>query len=137
MTEKEKAIFDMQPPSTRRALQRHENNEEEVVVWPPPNWLAVADATNMDEAIGSRTLSFKEVQIEKNLRVRRGAYLEEIRETSFQPVLTEERKEKAVEAFMGRFSAETLKRKFKDLMGEVKKLDISDITMGLIKRNPH
>lgn len=109
--QKAQRILDMQCPSTRRALAR---NGDEDAAWRnrpnPVNWLAVADAKNMDEAVGGRAITFRETSIEEGLRQRRGQILTDIRDDRNRDTLTPDKRQAAVAAFT------FVKIKFHDFM---------------------
>lgn len=111
MTEKEKKIFEMQAPSTRRAMARPESED---ITWfnrpTPKEAIAVPDAKSDEERVGARGLSFKEVLVEDNLRYNRGSYLAQMRNEPDASSVDEPKRSRAINAFM------FIKLKFKDLM---------------------
>lgn len=99
---KQKKIFEMQCPSTQKAMALHQKGSSLREEMPaiPINWKAVPDAKTVDEAVGARALTFQEVKVETTLRYFRGQYLAEMRNEVPVSSITEEKKEKAIGAFM-------------------------------------
>ena len=116
MTEKEKQIRAMQSPAMQKLMALHDEGKKgHDEPWPPKDWLAVADAKTMDEAIASRPLLYEEAKVYATLRQHRGHYLATMRKED-NAESKNSHKEKAVEAFMMKFSLGVIKAKFKDLM---------------------
>lgn len=123
MTDREKLIFDMQEPSTKAALLRQkERPKEDDWLWItrpiPESYLAVPDAKNLNELVACRPITHQEAKVESTIRRLRGARIAQKRMEGEVSSVTEEKKEKAVNAFMDIFSLDVVKVKFKEMMGK-------------------
>jgi hypothetical protein len=112
--QKAQRILDIQCPSTKAALLRSNDKDEEWRHRPnPANWLAVADAKDMDEAVGWRSFSFQEVELMFQLHRKRGEILSSMQSRPPSRPVPEAKREAAIAAFM---SGKTIKDKFWSIM---------------------
>jgi uncharacterized surface protein with fasciclin (FAS1) repeats len=122
MTEKEQRIFDMQPASTKACLSRPVELDLTWLRRPIP---ANAQCLKEDGSVDLNLRAFKaeEVLIEDKLRYVRGLYIEEMRaEKTPRVVLSEEKKERAAEAWMKSRTMDAIKNAFQSLMKDVKRV---------------
>lgn len=114
-----KEVLEMQAPSTRRALERPESEDIEWL-----NRKIPLNAQVRDEAgnvfLNERRISYQEASVYYSLRSKCGERIAEIRKEMDVASVNVEKKIKAIDAFMGIFSPEVIKAKFKDLMKDLK-----------------
>ncbi len=82
-----------------------------------------------------RFISQAETTVHERSRRLRGGIIEELRgQNKHESTLSEEKKERAINAFMRTFSLDALKRKFKAMMGDLFKPSHAEIMAESIKR---
>ncbi len=123
MTEQELRILELQAPSTRKCLERSPDLD---LSWFRREIPKEAQCLRPDGSVdlNVRECSIAEVLIERKIRYHRGSWLSEMREDEASTQLTEEKKQTAVEAFMRMRPLEWIKNTFKELMKDVKKVDV-------------
>lgn len=100
MTEKEQKIFDMQSPSTKKAMLQSKEDRDKHWNSPVPEHRAVPDAKSWEEAVNARALSLEEVKIYDGLRLKRGEILAELRKEEALSSVSAEKRERGILAFM-------------------------------------
>lgn len=139
MTDKEKRIFDMQAESTKAALLRQKDRPPEddwlYITRPiPESYLAVPDAKNLNELVACRPITHQEAKVEGTIRRLRGARIAQKRLEGEVTSVTEEKKERAVNAFMDMFTPDIVKMKFKEIFGKAFKPSYAEIVAEEIKK---
>lgn len=112
MTNEEKLkILSVQTPATQRLLRFQWDMEtEEDKAFRYGNPVAVPDAKTWEERVGARGFTFHELQTEMKLRQSRGQYIAEMHGDVEPMPINEEKRERAINAFM------FVKKVFTDLM---------------------
>lgn len=127
MTEQERKIYDIQTPATKYLMdqQRKRSPEEDSAWWARaiPKEAQVRDEEG-NVFINARSLHFEEVRVYDKMRREAGGRIAEMRADKVERPLPEQwelatRKNKAIDAFMGIFSVEVIKNKFKEIMGSL------------------
>ena len=117
MTEKEQKIFDIQQPSTKKALPRPKEQDEKHFWRPlPDTWVANPNAKTEEERVNARNLSYEEASIATYNRYHAGERLAAQRKETNATSITIKKRNKAIEAFIGFIEEGLPKIKFKDLM---------------------
>lgn len=80
-----------------------------------------------------RELGHEEAQFHEGVRRRAGSTLEQIRGDKAVSTLTQEKRERATNAFMERFSMDAIKNKFKAMMRSVFKPSYAEIVAQQMK----
>lgn len=116
MRDEDKKILEMQCASTRRSLERPETEDVEWGMRKLPKESQVKDEYG-NVVIGHRLFTDEEWEVATKLQRKRGRYIAEMRgdevETKPKP---EAVRRSAIDRFMGIFSIDAIKVKFKELM---------------------
>lgn len=81
-----------------------------------------------------RELTQTEADFHQGVRGRRGLVIESLRNDKHVSTITEERRERATNAFMDRFSLESIKNKFKAMMTGLFKPDYAEIVAEQMRK---
>ncbi len=122
MTEKEAYILSIQAPSTKACLSRPVELDLTWLRRPmPSNAQVLKEDGSVD--LNLRAFTAEEVLIEDRLRYVRGERIEELRAEKTPSVMpSEEKKERATEAWMKYRTMDAIKKAFSNLMKDVKRV---------------
>lgn len=111
-------ILEMQAPSTKRALLQSEEERRAFHLTPIPKESQVRDE-NGEVFLNHRALSYEETVVYSRMRYEAGERIHEMREDKtvrIDDAELKEKKQKAVSAFMDKFSVSAIRDKFKKLI---------------------
>lgn len=131
---KEEKILSLQCPSTRRALQRPTEDDAE---WRSRSIPANAQCLKEDGTVdlNVRQLTQQVADFHQELRYNRGSVIQALKDEEIKHTLTEEKKEKAVHAFMAKITLGALKERFKSIMSGLFKPEYAEVVATQMKQS--